>query len=345
MAERKKTLPRLNIRNAPPPYNEFIGERADESEYFYFADGEGQPCADRIPFRLDARGVDLVNAWWLCEAATLAYSGRTVVEGVLTNKTPLKQVEFLNTGGGTECFVASNEDLAIVAFRGSELTPREENPHDFSEILKDWLRNADIRTLDSDGGGKVHRGFADGIDRLWREKNFGQLIAGLPSREVWFTGHSLGAALATVAAARVLAENGRVNGLYTYGSPRVGDEDFADALRAKLADDRLVRFVNGNDVVTAVPRFSKLRLSVPPRLVAFKHVGALKHIDRDGRITDDQSKFDQLKESVVGLLTGDVGVELDRLFNGIPNAVEDHVPTLYSTHIWNAYVEEQGGGD
>ena len=338
MAERKKPLPRLNIKNAPPPYNEFIGDKADRSEYLYFADGDGLPCADRVPFRLGARGFDLVNAWWLCEAATLAYSGRAVVEGVLKNKTRLKQVEFLNTGGGTECFVASNEDLAIVAFRGSELTPREESPHDFSEILKDWLRDADIRAPDFAGGGKVHHGFADGIDRLWEEKNFGQLIAGLPSREVWFTGHSLGAALATVAAARVLADNGRLDGLYTYGSPRVGDEVFVNDLGGKLADGRLIRFVNGNDVVTAVPRFSKLRLSLPPRIVAFKHAGTLKHIDRDGHITDDQNKFEQLKESVLGLLTGDAGVQLDRLFNGIPNAVEDHVPTHYSTHIWNALV-------
>jgi hypothetical protein len=328
MAERKKDLPQLTIHNAPPPYNEKDGD------YKYFVDGDEQPCADRIHFRPDAEDFELVNAWWLCEAATLVYSDPGTVEETFNQKTPLKRVTSLATDGGTECFIASNDDLAIVAFRGSELTPRADDPRDYSEIVKDWVRNANIHT-DEFSGARVHRGFGEGIEQLWRQSQFSRLIAELPSRRIWFTGHSLGAALATVAAARLIAEGGRLDGLYTFGSPRVGNE----ALGRMMADGGLncYRFVNGQDVVTMVPLLSK-----PPDVVDFKHAGTLKYIDSDGSISEDPTHFDRLKELVSSLLK--LGA-VSRLFNLIPNAVEDHVPTLYSTHIWNAYAEERGWGE
>jgi triacylglycerol lipase len=333
MAERKKPLPRIDLRNAPPPYDEFEGEEAGRSDYFYFADADRGRAADRNPFRPDARGFELVNAWWLCEAATLVYSAPERVKHIFETRTPLRQVNSFATGGGTECFVASNNDFAIVAFRGSELTPRADDPRDYSEIIKDWVRNFDIHT-DDFGGARIHRGFAEGVEQLWRQTQFDELIAELSPRKIWFTGHSLGAALATVAAARVIAEGGRLDGLYTFGSPRVGDEAFGRMLAEK--GPTCYRFVNRQDVVTMVPLFSK-----PPDAVDFKHAGTLRYIDGEGRISEDPTHFDRLKELARGLLKlGAVG----RLFNLIPNAVEDHVPTLYSTHIWNAYVGEQGGG-
>jgi hypothetical protein len=49
------------------------------------------------------------------------------------------------------------------------------------------------------------------------------------------------------------------------------------------------------------------------------------------------------RNEVRSLLPLDPARGLDpNFFNLIPNALDDHVPTLYATHIWNAYVEEQG---
>lgn len=335
----RRTLPQINFQNAPPPYDEHEGEQADSSHYFYFVD------ADHNSFRPDARGFELINAWWLCEAATLVYSAPALAERVFRNKASLRQFQSFATDGGTECFVASNEEFAIVAFRGSELRTREGHPRDFSEIFNDWRRNADIRTSNSVPGAKVHRGFADGAREVW-DGGLGEYLANLPSRKVWFTGHSLGGALATFAAARALANRGRLDGLYTFGSPRVGDEPFANSFRQKMAERGLTyyRFVNGEDVVATVPLFSKPQLSFPS-IVNFKHAGTLKYIDRHGRISEDPTQLDQLKAKVFAILPLDAGRHLDpRFLDGIPNAVGDHVPTFYSTHIWNAYVEEQGEG-
>lgn len=340
MPEQTKVHPPITIENAPPPYDEFIGEKARKSEYLYFADGHGQPCADRVRFNPDETNFDLVNAWWLCEAATLAYSGPDIVEGVFKNKGRFKQVVPLSASGSNECFIASNDEFAIVAFRGSELTPRENHPphniselfdpRKFADIFADWVRDFTARLRDFGDGARVHSGFDDGVNRLRRETQFDKIIAELPSRKIWFTGHSLGAALATVAAARMLAEGKRLDGLYTYGSPRVGDERFAENLRQRLKARGLkyYRFANGNDVVTTVP---------PPNVSPYKHAGTLEHIDGDRGITEDPTQFEGLKAKVLELLPIGAGGRLDhRFFNGIPNAIEDHVPTLYSTRIWNA---------
>jgi predicted lipase len=68
-------------------------------------------------------------------------------------------------------------------------------------------------------------------------------------------GHSLGAALATLAADRLPD----VQGLYTFGSPRVGDKGFQAHFRVKA-----YRLVNGKDIVPTVPGEGP-----------FRHVGEL----------------------------------------------------------------------
>ena len=70
--------------------------------------------------------------------------------------------------------------------------------------------------------GNVHRGFKAALLEVWTDlENY---VSNLQkdNLKIWITGHSLGAALATLAADRY----GNVQGLYTYGSPRVGDQDF-----------------------------------------------------------------------------------------------------------------------
>ncbi len=61
-------------------------------------------------------------------------------------------------------------------------------------------------------------------------------LCGDGSRRVWFTGHSLGGALATLAAGRYE----RAPEVYTFGAPRVGDGEHVKSL-----DTPVYRFVNG----------------------------------------------------------------------------------------------------
>ena len=80
-------------------------------------------------------------------------------------------------------------------------------------------------------------------------------------KQVIFTGHSLGGALAVVAAAR----SKYVGEVYTFGQPRVGNRKYSKQVKSKV-----YRFVNNNDIV---PR-------IPPPLV-FRHQGTKYQIVDD----------------------------------------------------------------
>ena len=257
----------------------------------------------------------MVNAWWLSEAATLVYADPEFVTENF-KKAGFQEVNFFYRKTA-ECFVASDDKFAIVAFRGSEVRLKE-GETDYNNIFADWIANFNFLPEEWQQGGKVHRGFKAALDEVWEELE--KYISNLNNikRKIWMTGHSLGAALATLAADRYR----NVKGLYTYGSPRVGDKDFKKNFRMNTC-----RFVNNNDIVTKVP---------PAGM--YRHVGELRHIDGDGVIRDKTNPwegwFTEIQEKSINLLNtfNQDGKGLTEVFL---EPFVDHVPTLYSIHIWN----------
>jgi len=75
------------------------------------------------------------------------------------------------------------------------------------------------------------------------------------------TGHSLGGAMAVLAALDLKVQHGKVDYLYTYGQPRVGNQAFADYLQAQVP--ATYRVINYADTVP----------HVPPSAFSFKHGG------------------------------------------------------------------------
>jgi heat shock protein HslJ len=137
----------------------------------------------------------------------------------------------------------------------------------------------------------------------------------------------MGAALATLAADRLH----NVQGLYTFGSPRVGDEEFQ-----KRFEPKAFRVVNGKDIVA----------DVPPK-GPYRHVGEHIFIDQKGGI---HARCGSTKE------TGDASRDTDSNAFGnvgevrksdsafyIPDSIRDHVPVLYSIYLWNKLVESLSG--
>jgi hypothetical protein len=295
-----KILPEITWDAIAPPY----------PDYLYF-DG-----VERYPFRHRATTFDMVNAWWLIEASTLAYAEEDFVRPRF-QKAGLTEVKFF-TGKSTQCFVANNDDFAIIVFRGTEIRRHAVKP-DFRNIIADVKTDADIMLTESGQRGKVHRGFKDALDEVWVKEGLLEYISnGIPNRTLWFTGHSLGAALATLAANRY----GKAQGLYTFGSPRVGNVDFADDFHISA-----YRFVNNNDIVARVP---------PP--ILYKHVGDLRYIDSSGIVYDNSSCWERTTDSIrseVSYIANSPGQKRHGFAHLIPDDIVDHVPTLYATHIWN----------
>lgn len=97
---------------------------------------------------------------------------------------------------------------------------------------------------------------------------------------LYFTGHSLGGAMATLLGLMVMQEPayapifGKLKGIYTYGAPMIGD----DALAAACQEDpflsaRVIRHVFGRDVVPELP---------PKASGEFAHFGVERHFERHG---------------------------------------------------------------
>jgi hypothetical protein len=144
---------------------------------------------------------------------------------------------------------------AIIAFRGTQ-----------TDNVRDFLTDIRVALEDWEHPGRVHSGFSASLSTILAPVE--QWLADTAPEHLVLTGHSLGAALATLLAAR-LAPQGRSIELVTFGSPRVGDE----ALVASLRPLAVRRYVNCTDAVTQLP---------PPLL--YYHVEGLHYIDRAGRI-------------------------------------------------------------
>ena len=226
-------------------------------------------------------GFSAAKAAWLAEAALLAYAKPDEVEATIKSAWRLERVtSFEDTRTNTQGFLTIGSGIAVLAFRGTE--PAQ---------IPDWRTDAEafLKAFPQAYLGKVHAGFANALDPLEQSRSAGALpsiyrrvaeaIAALPGSGslLYITGHSLGAGLATLCAYRLAQTRVYpVQGVYTFGSPRVGDGDFAEAF-ARLMSIRVFRVVNNEDLVTRVP----------PRSAGYKHVGEMIYLDEEGRIQGD----------------------------------------------------------
>jgi hypothetical protein len=158
----------------------------------------------------------------------------------------------------TETIVAGKPDAVIVAFAGTD--PLR---------LANWITDFSVDRSDRD----THRGFQAAIDMVGQTLDAQVELARTahPGAALYFTGHSLGGALAVLAAQR---SPHAVAGVYTFGMPRVGGEDFERNYRGRLGE-RTHRLRFGRDLVP----------SIPTRAQGFRHVGRYVHCPA-GRFAD-----------------------------------------------------------
>jgi triacylglycerol lipase len=179
---------------------------------------------------------------------------------------------------GAQAYRFRNQHDCVIACRGTE-------PNEWNDIQAD----ANATSVLSETVGRVHRGFKREVDDLWP-----MLETALMTNEqpLWFCGHSLGGAMATICAGRCLLSHIESNPsqLYTFGSPRVGDKRYINFVKLEH-----FRYVNNNDIVTRVP----------PTFFGYRHCGQEVYLDRHGRIEQLGSlmkRRDRFKGFLAGLL-------------------------------------------
>jgi hypothetical protein len=209
------------------------------------------------------------------------------------------------------CLLLAYADCIIVAFRGTD-----------AGELADWKTN--VRHKPATGPfGLVHSGYLSAVDLLWPRITASLQRMRENNQTLLLTGHSMGGALAVVAAAKFAADAAiPITGLYTFGQPLVADRVFDSELLSRV-EGRYFRFMNSIDMVPG--------LAVDP---AFAHGGQLMFIDRGGRIHAGDVTMRLISTT---LLTGVLEPEVRRA------ELEDHGIAEYVRALTTAAVTPSSG--
>ena len=195
----------------------------------------------------------LINAWWLCELSRLIYrqdpdeagsDALPLTRSKILHGVGLKEIQSFCHGTNYCALVTpdteASDPFAVLVFRGSR-------------GFKSWPSNLNSRQTSWPGGGFVHGGFNTGFNDLWQKI---EPILSKIDLPLFFTGHSMGGALA------VLAASMRPKAVvYTFGAPKTGDTVFARSLE----NTRIYRVENNHDLIP----------TIPPAAISFgfRHVG------------------------------------------------------------------------
>jgi len=180
---------------------------------------------------------------------------------------------FVHAPTGTEAYGAlrGSDGVALVAFRGTQPDSIEDLLTDARARFEPW----------PEAGGRVHAGFAAAARAVLPSVR--DWLTAVAAADLVLTGHSLGAALATLAASVL-----EPTLLVTLGSPRVGDTAFARSVSCAAT-----RLVNCCDLVT----------ELPPPLGGYTHAGELLYVTRAGRCLPTPKRGTRARDRLLARLT------------------------------------------
>jgi triacylglycerol lipase len=218
--------------------------------------------------------------------------------------------------------VAAGHGATFVTFAGSD--PLK---------IEDWITDFNaVQSADS-----LHTGFDAAVGTVWSAIQTAIATPATPGQPVFFTGHSLGGALAVLAAMRAAAAfPTQPIIVYTFGSPRTGGSAFFNAYPLNGSTFRLI---HGTDIVPTVP-------TAQPG--DYRHVGQSIQCQTDG-IFDGHTPITAPEANKPDFINGAIqagladihafmsfrtihGVgpsALDQLAGLLPRMVRDHVPANY----------------
>ena len=213
--------------------------------------------------------------------------------------------EFYEKDGAQAYRFMNKEDL-VIACRGTQ-------PSEFNDL------KADLRAVPvmAETVGRVHVGFKAEVDDLWPMICDDLVRTVNQGKAVWFCGHSLGAAMATIMASRCMFYASVPNPveLYTFGSPRVGWRKYVKSLGVVHH-----RWKNNNDIVTTVPL----------ALMGFVHHGTEHYLNAYGQVRNPTG-WQMVKDRWRGIWMG--------LKQGKIDSFGDHSMDEYIKHLEAALTE------
>lgn len=180
---------------------------------------------------------------------------------------------------GTTVHVLASPEAVIIAFRGTDsaydwlVTDAWTDLESFTDFPFDYRR--------------VHRGFRNALGAVANKIDDALKDPKATGKPRWITGHSLGGALAVLLAARqTLLQGHAVQGVYTFGQPRVGNWSFVRAIR-KALDTRYFRILRVGDPTPHLPSVLRYRDCGTPFLLT-----------QEGKLYRELSFGDRLKDGI-----------------------------------------------
>jgi triacylglycerol lipase len=246
-------------------------------------------------------------------------------EWEFTSVTPFIQQKTSVTGSFETCGLIGQRDKAVIlAFAGTD-------PGIWQNLVSDF-------TPVPQAGSDIHEGFRMAAAAAQPQIDLAVQLCRQSGNPLFITGHSLGAAIAALAALSATKAGMPPQAVYTFGMPRVGGPLFG----VSYGDLGKVtyRLVHGLDLVARVP---------PPRLLTgFHHVGRLLQCDTGKKFDETRplspmgldeptlsgELTNTLQGGIIGLLSGHVlgptgPGAFGPLFPILPQPIRDHLQDSY----------------
>lgn len=208
-------------------------------------------------------------------------------------------VEFYNIDGAQAYRFMNKQDL-VIACRGTE-------PTEYNDIKAD----ANALPVIAETVSRVHAGFKKEVDELWPQVREDLKRKANDNKKIWFCGHSLGAAMATIMASRchLYPDVAPVEELYTFGSPRVGWPAYVRSLNVTHH-----RWVNNNDVVCRVP-FT---------IMGYRHHGTEHYLNAYGNYRKPTG-WQRVKDRLRGMW---MGIKKGKIDNFSDHSMDEYIKHL-----------------
>jgi triacylglycerol lipase len=272
---------------------------------------------------------DVRNALILARACDLAYYGEP--DGPARFKSELGLNARLISVDNTQAYVAENDNSIVIAFRGSEAPTTLDG-------LKDWLlTNANNYLIMPEGragtdfaaagvGARFHKGFLEALEMIWQPllSAVNDAIK-IKERPVWITGHSLGGALALMAAWRFQRSFVAIQEIVTFGAPMIGNDAAAKAFEQEFSG-KIYRFVDLDDVVPHLPSVS---------LIANAYMHCQNEVGLSAvQLVAAVSGLDALKQAAGTSGDGTIDVNLaDQVWEVVRGRIASHMIGTYQSRV------------
>jgi len=217
----------------------------------------------------------------------------------------------------TQAFIFRKNQHIVLVFRGSQQAA------DWGTNFKFRMKQFAITGTAQEAAiptGEVHRGFQDAWQSVEKRVVYQLHKWWTPETQLWITGHSLGGALAALAATSLEYQGFAVAGLYTFGQPRVGDWPFTRQVNGRMGD-RMFRYVNNNDIVPLIP--PQFNPANPGRL--YGHMGQFRYFGWRGKLHETSYLSQRWLDRLFGFLASMRQPGID--------VVADHMMEFYVRHL------------